>query len=119
MCNRGIESQAADEAEAGCGGEIQHVEEQMAGLDEELAKQGGTQAPASKPGHYLVHGPYVLDSYTGEFVVMHCSDVCVFMYVFLCLCCYALFRHMCCYVCVVVHVSSCIVHTYVLLCMCW
>lgn len=41
--------QAADEAEAGCGGELQQVEEQMAALDEELARQGGTQAPASKP----------------------------------------------------------------------
>ena len=41
--------QAADDAEAGCGGELQQVEEQMAALDEELARQGGTQAPASMP----------------------------------------------------------------------
>lgn len=40
--------QAADEAEAGYGGELQQVEQQMAALDEELAKQGGTQAPASE-----------------------------------------------------------------------
>ncbi len=42
--------QAADEAEAGYGGELQQVEQQMAALDEELAKQGGTQAPASESG---------------------------------------------------------------------
>ena len=40
--------QAADEAEAGYGGELQQVEQQIAALDEELAKQGGTQAPASE-----------------------------------------------------------------------
>ena len=39
--------QAADEAEAGYGGELQQVEQQLAALDEDLAKQGGTQAPAS------------------------------------------------------------------------
>ncbi|KAL0055144.1 hypothetical protein WJX82_007626 [Trebouxia sp. C0006] len=42
--------QAADEAEAGYGGELQQVEQQMAALDEELAKQGGTQAPARHDG---------------------------------------------------------------------
>lgn len=40
--------QAADVAEAGPGQELQQVEDQMAALDAELAKQGGTQAPASK-----------------------------------------------------------------------
>ena len=30
--------QAADDAEAGCGGELQQVEEEMAALDEELAR---------------------------------------------------------------------------------
>ena len=41
-------AQAAEEAEGKCGWELQQVEEQMAALDEELAKQGGTQAPARK-----------------------------------------------------------------------
>ena len=41
--------QAADEAEEGCGGEMHQVEQQIVALDEELAKQGGTQAPASEP----------------------------------------------------------------------
>ena len=40
--------QAASEAEARCGQEIQQVEQQMAAIDEELAKQGATQAPTSK-----------------------------------------------------------------------
>ena len=40
--------QAANEAEAGCGQQLQQVEEQMAAINEELAKQGATQAPASK-----------------------------------------------------------------------
>ena len=40
--------QAAGEAEAGCGQEIQQLEQQMAALDKELAKQGVTQATASK-----------------------------------------------------------------------
>ena len=40
--------QAAEEAQSGSGGELQHVEEQLEALDAELAKQGCTQAPASK-----------------------------------------------------------------------
>ena len=40
--------QAADEAETGYGGELQQVEQQLAALDEELAKQGSTQAPGSE-----------------------------------------------------------------------
>ena len=44
--------QAAAEAEAGWGSELQQVEEQMAALDEELARQGGTQAPTSRPPCY-------------------------------------------------------------------
>lgn len=42
--------QAADEAEAGYGGELQQVEQQLAALDEELAKQGSTQAPGRHGG---------------------------------------------------------------------
>ena len=41
--------QAANEVEAGSGAELEQVEEQMAALDGELAKHGGTQAPASMP----------------------------------------------------------------------
>lgn len=43
--------QAAEEAQSGSGGELQQVEEQLEALDAELAKQGGTQAPASKQNH--------------------------------------------------------------------
>lgn len=43
--------QAAEEAAAVSGGELQQVEEQLAALDAELTKQGGTQAPASKHEH--------------------------------------------------------------------
>lgn len=45
--------QAAEEAQSGSGGELQQVEEQLEALDAELAKQGGTQAPASKHKHTL------------------------------------------------------------------
>jgi len=41
--------QAANEAEEGYGGELHQMEQQIAALDEELTKQGGTQAPASEP----------------------------------------------------------------------
>ena len=40
--------QAAEEAEVGCGQQLQQVEDQMAAIDQELAQQGATQAPASK-----------------------------------------------------------------------
>lgn len=45
--------QAAEEARSGSGGELQQVEEQLEALDAELAKQGGTQAPASKHNYTL------------------------------------------------------------------
>ena len=57
--------QAANEAEAGCSGEVQEVEEQMAALDEELAKQGGTQLPASMapdPSPLLIHSKVMCSS---------------------------------------------------------
>ena len=67
--------QAAEEAQAGSGSELQQVEEQLAALDAELAKQGGTQAPASKHRH--VHATAVTASLTGSFVILsyrrHCG----------------------------------------------
>ena len=53
--------QAAEEAQSGSGSELQQVEEQLEALDAELAKQGGTQAPASKHNH--IHVTAVIPSH--------------------------------------------------------
>ena len=52
--------QAAEEAQSGSGGELQQVEEQLEALDAELAKQGGTQATASK--HTYTHATALIAS---------------------------------------------------------
>lgn len=52
--------QAAEEAASVSGGELQQVAEQLAALDAELTKQGGTQAPTSK--RFLMGAPFVTAS---------------------------------------------------------